>query len=287
MGRHFFALIRFVLQLNEGQLMPVYLNYSLENSISLSDRSIAYGDGLFETLSIVHGQISNLSDHILRLSLGCLKLGIPFDRTQQLKLHDFVVDLAKPFSCPHIIKIIVTRGEGGRGYLPNLNAVPSIIITTSVAPDYTQQRLFGVHLGVSSIPSGMNRYLAGMKHLNRLENVMAKGRLTEGCFEDVMLDDEGYLVECIQSNLFWIKDSVLYTPILDRSGVQGVMRSCVLKQYTDSQIVIGRYAVEDLQKADEIFITNSLMGVVPITNFLGRSLPIGINTRKIKNILND
>ncbi|MFT2112405.1 aminodeoxychorismate lyase [Marinomonas sp. 2405UD68-3] len=266
--------------------MTTYLNYTLNDSLPLNDRSISYGDGLFETLFVENNQVHNFPDHLQRLSRSCLKLNIPFNSAQQVELFDFITNLAASFHDPHVIKVIVSRGAGGRGYLPNSDASPTVIISTSIAPNYSQQSLLGVSLGISSIPSGMNRYLAGMKHLNRLENVMAKGRLTKGCFEDVMLDGNGFLAECIQSNLFWFKNEVLHTPILNQSGVQGTMRSRVLRENTHFPIEIGSYLVGSLMSADEIFITNSLIGVVPITNFIGQSLPIGINTRKIKNIMN-
>ncbi|MCZ2722246.1 aminodeoxychorismate lyase [Marinomonas sp. 15G1-11] len=266
--------------------MATFLNYSPSNTLSLVDRSISYGDGLFETILVSNGSVQNLNGHLSRLSKGCLALRIPFGSDDLSKLAFFLNDLALSYTRSHVFKVIVTRGEGGRGYLPSAVAVPNVIISTSMAPDYTKIAQSGVALGVSSVPSNINRYLAGIKHLNRLENVMAKTNLTEGCFEDVMLDANGFVVECIQSNLFWFAEGGLKTPLLDGSGVQGTMRSRILVENECFPVEIGRYLVKDMQAADEIFITNSLMGIVPITNFIGQSFPIGINTRKIKVLLN-
>lgn len=266
--------------------MATFLNYSPNHSLSLSDRSIAYGDGLFETILVSNQRVHNISDHLSRLVRSCLKLSLAFSVDDQQKLVTFLNGLALSYDSPHVFKVILTRGEGGRGYLPNNNISPNVIISTSIAPNYSQIRSKGVSLGVSSIPATVNRYLAGMKHLNRLENVMAKNSLTEACFEDVMLDESGYVVECIQSNVFWFKDDILKTPLLDKGGVQGTMRSRIIHCPRMHPIEVGRYRVKDLQQAEEVFITNSLMGIVPVTNFIGQSFPIGMNTRKIKALLN-
>lgn len=266
--------------------MTWFVNYRLDNLISVADRSLAYGDGVFETIRVLPTCFFQIDDHLLRLYRGLSKLGMPFSLEQKQILSDFLLTHILPLiNGESVVKVIVSRGEGGRGYSAPDQCKHSIIIGILPAPDYQIHRDNGVALSISPIPVNSNRFLSGIKHLNRLENVLAKQYLQEEDFEAVMLDGEKNVVECIQSNIFWSKQGIFYTPSLQVAGVQGTYRKAIIDNQQNYTLQIGYFSLSELMSADEVFITNSLMGVVPVTNIAGTSFPIGVHTRKIQILM--
>ena len=247
---------------------------------------MAYGDGVFETiLALPHGLL-HIENHLARLYRGLLKLGMPFSLEQKNTLLDFLYEQILPrIDEASVVKLIVTRGEGGRGYLAPEHCIHSIIVGILPAPNYQDHRNKGVCLSVSPVPVNSNRFLAGIKHLNRLENVVAKRFLSASEFEAIMLNDRQELVECIQSNVFWFRRGSLYTPSLEKVGVQGTYRKAIIERQSDYTVQVGRFVLSDLLGADEVFITNSLMGVVPVKQIAGTSFPIGVYTRKLQLLM--
>jgi 4-amino-4-deoxychorismate lyase len=263
--------------------MTWFVNYRLEESVSVADRGLAYGDGVFETIRVFPRTFLQISDHLSRLYRGLSRLGMPFSLDQKNVLSNFLDQHILPLIYDEsVVKIIVSRGEGGRGYLAPEHCIHSIIIGILPAPDYQNHRAKGVSLSISPVPISSNRFLSGIKHLNRLENVMAKRFLKVADFEAIMLNERQELVECIQSNLFWVEKGILYTPSLHQSGVQGTYRKGIIENQESYTVQIGHYSLPDLMAADEVFITNSLMGVVPVIHIAGTSFPIGIHTRKLQ-----
>lgn len=248
--------------------MTWFINYIESDSISVSDRGFSYGDGLFETLLLNNGKILTPQFHQERLLRGCQRLSIPFSFDELKKAFTFAEKQA-PLNGFVCVKLIISRGSGGRGYMPPDRPSITLAIGILSAPDYGYLAKQGVRIAVSGIRSSMNSSLSGLKHLNRLENVLAKQHLAQlnlhddALFEAVLLDDNEHLVECIQSNLFWFKGGVLYTPLLNKSGVQGTMRAKIIS-LARYQINVGHYCLDDLLAADEVFICNSLMSVVPV-----------------------
>lgn len=266
--------------------MTWFVNYQLDNSVSVIDRGLAYGDGLFETIHAFPNRLLQIDDHLDRLYRGLLKLGMPFSAEQKYSLYDFLhTTVLALIDNESVIKIIVSRGEGGRGYLAPKNCVHSIIIGILAAPNYQVQQDKGVSLSVSPVPVSSNRFLAGLKHLNRLENVVAKQHLAPTDFESIMLNDKQQLVECIQSNLFWFKRGIIYTPSLECSGVQGTYRRSIIERQSNYAVQVGKYLLDELMAAEEVFISNSLMEIVPVINIAGKSFPIGIHTRKLQKLM--
>ena len=263
--------------------MTWFVNYTLDSSVSLTDRGFLYGDGVFETIKTIPNIFFQLEDHFSRLYRGLAKLGMPFPEDQKITLHDFMQFTILPLiSCESVVKIIITRGEGGRGYLPPNDCCHTIVIGILPAPDYSSEQERGVSLSVSPVTVNTNPFLAGIKHLNRLENVVAKQHLASSDFEAIMLNNNGELIECIQSNIFWFKGNVLYTPSLDKAGVEGTYRQLILENQVNSKVEIGHFTLASLMDADEVFITNSLMQIVPVTNVVDKSFPIGSLTRKLQ-----
>lgn len=259
--------------------MQWFRNFNPDTSIEISDRGLAYGDGLFETIATQAGIIPSLPFHQARLARGCKRLGFDVPSELWLQWWEFVQKIAE--QTPNCgIKVMVTRGSGGRGYLPPEHPNFEFLVGVFDAPNYRAQQKMGVTLLVSPIQASINRSFSGLKHLNRLENVLAKQSLGNQAYEAVLLDANKHLVECIQSNVFWVKNSQLYTPALHQSGVQGSYRARVLSSF-EGVVNIGSYEIDALHQADEIFVTNALSGVLPVTQFEEKVLQIGQLTEKL------
>ncbi|SBS36403.1 Aminodeoxychorismate lyase [Marinomonas aquimarina] len=259
--------------------MQWFKNFNPDTSIAISDRGLAYGDGMFETIATQSGSIPDLFFHQARLSRGCKRLGfdVPAELWQQWWL--FVQKQAEQTpDCG--IKVIVTRGSGGRGYLPPEAPAFEFLVGVFDAPSYVALKKTGVSLLVSPINASINRSFSGLKHLNRLENVLAKQALAGQAYEAVLLDANKHLVECVQSNIFWVKNGQLYTPALHQSGVQGSCRAKILARF-EGVVNIGCFGLEALREAEEIFVTNALSGILPVTQFEHNTLAIGPLTQKI------
>ena len=275
--------------------MAWFVNYQKTDLVSVADRGFSYGDGVFETLLVENATIISSPTHRQRLIRACRRLLIPFSLDDLDKAFEFIGNNVNPVG-RHCVKLILTRGMGGRGYLPPSEPIVTLVIGFLTAPEYQIQAHDGVSITTSTVNASINSRLAGLKHLNRLENVLAKQELSnlnlnsgQDYFESLLLDDNGFLVECVQSNIFWYKNNILYTPLLNRSGVQGSLRSKVLKLCPDN-VNVGRYCLADLFAADEVFICNSLMSVVPVT-FLHakqsqRAFAVGKKTTHLQCLIN-
>lgn len=265
--------------------MQWFLNYVPAENISLFDRGFAYGDGLFETIATYNGTVRSLDLHRSRLARGLKRLAFDLDAASQDQLWDFVQQQAD--SQPNCgIKVIVTRGCGGRGYMPPEISKCEIVIGIFDSPDYSALKQQGVGLHSSAVECSINRSLSGLKHLNRLENVLAKQALEGSAYEAVMKNAKGQIVECIQSNIFWVKQGVLFTPALTESGVQGSMRGEILRSFHGTiNITVNDQSA--LEAADEIFVTNALSGIVPVVQFGSKVLPIGSVTQTLMEQLNE
>lgn len=191
--------------------------------LSVRDRGLAYGDGLFETLAVRAGTPRLLERHLARLEEGCRRLAIPLDTAAlRQELLAFCAALGDG-----VAKLIVTRGEGLRGYAPPAEASPRRILSGSPRPAYPERhwqqgvRLFACRTRLAEQP-----LLAGLKHLNRLEQVLARAEWSDaGHAEGLMLDVHERVVEGVFSNLLLVLDGTLVAPDLRRCGVAGVMRA--------------------------------------------------------------
>lgn len=268
--------------------MSMLINGQLSNSVEADDRGLAYGDGLFETIEICQGRFVFWQHHIKRLVGGCRRLSIP--EPDPIQLHDEASQLLEPKS-DGVLKIIISRGSGGRGYRIPDRPCPTRVISLHPKPDYpAEHQNRGVSLGVCAARLAINPQLAGLKHLNRLEQVLARTELNESKHhEGLMLDYEGHPVEGIMSNLFWVSKGELFTPDLSFCGIAGVIRSIIinLAQKNGIPCNVGRFTMEQLLLADEIFMTNSLIGIWPVRRLNRQPFLPGILTPKMINLLND
>jgi 4-amino-4-deoxychorismate lyase len=235
------------------------------DSVPADDRGLAYGDGLFETLLVREGRPRFLFDHLARLTAGCTRLRIPLVTVRDMRANIDAAVAAAPSLA--VLKILVTRGSAvRRGYAPGGSEIPRPIVSLwKTAP--LPSRPDGVQLVLASLRVADQPALAGIKHLNRLENVLAARQAQEaGAFEALMLGADDRLVSGAMSNLFIVRSGRIRTPFVDRAGVAGVMRGIVLRECA----VLGLSAfeehltLEDLFAADGAFITNARLGVVPV-----------------------
>jgi 4-amino-4-deoxychorismate lyase len=240
-----------------------------QQQIAIADRGFQYGDGCFTTMAFRNGCFELFNPHIKRLKLACKTLHIDFDKWAELE--HCIVESIKPFvDC--VIKVIITRGEGGRGYSPDGAVNPNYIITHHTIPQYyTSWQTKGIKLTVSPIQLACQPLLAGIKHLNRLEQVLIKQSLAQTDYLDaVVCDFQQKIIESSVGNIFWYKDNVWYTPDLTESGVEGVMRNHVLAIMREKNLrcQVVKQDISVLFSAQELFICNSLMLLVPIISVL-------------------
>lgn len=254
------------------------------DALSLKDRGLAYGDGLFETIAVHGGQPILLDRHLTRLAEGCSRLAIAADIDRvRTELRAYAAAMGEG-----VLKLILTRGDGLRGYAPDPAAQGRRILQGNPPAAYPAVhgeqgvRLFPCVTRLSNQP-----LLAGLKHLNRLEQVLARAEWRDGEHaEGLMLDQAGRVIEGVFSNLFLVRDGVLITPDLKRCGVAGVMRAELLFQAESLAIPtqITDISLEQLQWADEVFICNSVYGVWPVRAYAALSWPVGPLTRKLQTI---
>jgi 4-amino-4-deoxychorismate lyase len=243
------------------------VNGRQQQHIAIADRAFQYGDGCFTTVAFRNKHIEFFDAHIARLKLACKKLYIEFDKWTELKR--CIVDSLNP-AVDCVIKVMITRGEGGRGYSPECATNPSFIISHHTIPlHYTYWQTEGVKLTVSPITLACQPLLAGIKHLNRLEQVLIKHALVKTDYDDaIVCDTQHKIIETSVGNLFWYKDDVWFTADLSESGVEGVMRNQIiaLMQEKGLECRVVKQNVSDLFGAQELFVCNSLMIIVPVMN---------------------
>jgi len=261
-----------------------WVNGVESDQLSINDRGLSYGDGLFETIAIINGQPHLLFEHLRRLELGLQRLKFPQDTLTAVKS-----DIASlQFSANQVLKITVTRGLGERGYKLPTSCLPTRILSLSPASDFSTQRQDGVSVRLCEQRLGHNPVLAQIKHLNRLEQVLARSEWENPAIaEGIVCDLDGFVIEGTMSNLFWVVDSQLFTPDLQRCGVQGVMRDRIidLAMADAIKVNIGSYPSDALANADEVFICNSLIGIWPVTAIDQQCFQIGAVTKKIQKLL--
>lgn len=238
--------------------------------VSASDRGLHYGDGLFETLPVIAGEARHWDRHLQRLRLGCVRLGIPCPQETLLRadLEALCTGVERA-----VLKLIVTRGSGGRGYRPPAQAAATRVFARypwpSHAPDLCRS---GIVVRVCATRLAHNPALAGLKHLNRLEQVLARREWDDpGIHESLMLDGDGRVIEGTMSNLFIVREGRLTTPDLSRCGVLGIMRQLVIDRAARAGMATEIRAMDlaEVMSAEGAFLCNSVVGLWPIAELRG------------------
>jgi 4-amino-4-deoxychorismate lyase len=241
------------------------LNGQPASTLDLHDRGLHYGDGLFETIAVDRGEPLLWPQHMARLLEGCRRLRLPPPDTDLLRSEAGQV-LAGAGRAT--LKILITRGSAGRGYRAPRDAQPTRLLMRFPWPDYpVDNGRTGVVVRLCETRLARNPALAGLKHLNRLEQVLARGEWDDpGIAEGLMLDTGGCLIEGTMSNVFLVRAGGLVTPALDACGVAGVMRARVLEAAASLGIpcATADLTPADAEAADALFLTSSLIGLWPV-----------------------
>lgn len=263
------------------------LNGAPGHYVDVADRGFQYGDGLFETVEILSGRPLFLDRHLRRLALGCQRLLIPAPAAELLA--EEAAKLARQAE-RGVLKIIVTRGSGGRGYRQPEPIQPTRLLSLHSYPDYPDTfQTDGIRARFCWQRLSINTALAGIKHLNRLEQILARA---EWCDDDIqeglMLDNEDRVIEGVMSNLFAVKAGQLYTPSLAGCGVAGIVRELVIGFARDIGVPLYEIPLDQVEvlAADELFVTNSVIGIWPIKRLEQRVLAVGPLTLRLQGLLN-
>ncbi|MBU1214218.1 MAG: aminodeoxychorismate lyase [Gammaproteobacteria bacterium] len=257
------------------------------DTISVADRGLSYGDGVFRTLRIQQGSPFCWHRQYDKLRHDCNVLQIPCpDEVLLLK------ELRRLCGTESgIAKIIVTRGIGERGYAPSLQPNPTRVVSIHPAPEYDATCYTdGITPHLCNLKLSRQPRLAGIKHLNRLENVLAAGECqAAGAVEGLLQDEEGFVISGTRSNLFAVIGGKLMTPDLSASGVAGVQRDRVFTwtEQNDVQCTVTRLKMSELLDADEIFLVNSVFGLWPVSRLLDKEYSQRQTALAIQSWLND
>lgn len=247
----------------------ISVNGVLDAAISPLDRGFAYGDGVFETCRYSYGSIPLWSSHRERLLHSAGRLSIPFDGDVLARYLDSMLAYLNDEHIEQaVIKITLTRGVGGRGYrLPDQVAPTYCIGVFPGSPLQTEQYRRGVNVRICDLRLSQVPALAGMKHLNRLEHILARAEWKDEFAEGLLLDTHDRVVEATVSNLFVVKHNQLFTPDLSAAGVAGIMRKTIIDKLAPAlglDCHIKDITLDFLHTADEIFLSNSIYGIWPV-----------------------
>lgn len=267
----------------------ILVNGQKADRIAIQDRGLQYGDGLFETIPYKNNTLLFLDDHLSRLVSGCERLQIPTNFIPELE--NDLLKTAQSLQDDAVVKIIVTRGQGGRGYKQPEQVAPTRIVSTHPYPDYPASNQQGIKVVRCKQIVSQNPTLAGLKHLNRLEQVLARSEWNDtDIAEGLMRNIDGEWIEGTMSNLFIVKQGQLITPDLTLSGVSGVLRKQVISIAKQLLMPVLETAITDidLADADEAFLTNSIIGIWPIRQIEEKhSFAYGPFTKQFQTSLED
>lgn len=262
------------------------INGELTDQISIKDRGFNYGDGVFETIAVHHKKLHYWTAHYHRLKMSCERLGIKSPEEKTL-----LADIAQLafYATSSVIKIIITRGQGGRGYSSEGTSEPNVVISNNPWPlfveSYQQQ---GIKVRLCEHRLIINPALAGIKHLNRLDQVLARNEWHNDEYQEgLMLDQDDNLLEGISTNVFVKIDQQWITVPNKVCAVDGVMRAAVLRNAGKAGINIDQRMItySDLSNIKEMFVTNSIWGIVPVLSCESYLFKIGNDCRKLQNSL--
>lgn len=267
-------------------MSKVLINGIASEYVSVTDRGLHYGDGVFETIACVGNSAVFIQQHLNRMENGARKLNIPFP-DRQLFLDD-INCLLRGSNSNSIIKLILTRGRGKRGYRYEKTQIPTRICMLSAWPDYVAHwREHGITTRFCQTQVSVNPQLAGIKSLNRLDSVLASSELGPAFNEGFLSDIDGNVIEGSMSNIFIVSNGTLVTPDLSRCGVNGIMREQIIDIAQNSSIKVETRNItrDELLESREIFISNSVIGVCVVKQLEKQSYNTDTMTRTINKIL--
>lgn len=255
-------------------------------ALPLGDRGFAYGDGLFETLRVRDGRPLLWPLHWQRLSRGCQRLGIPLDE----KLEDHIIPSLQRLSDAlgwserdYVAKLVVTRGAGGRGYRPGQGPSTWVLTLHALPPDLGRLQREGMVVRQLEYRLGPNPVLAGLKHLNRLDQVLASLELGEED-EGLVRDQADRIIEGTKCNLLLFMGDEILTPVLDTCGIAGVLRQFLLNEGARLGFRVHEAAIDSgrLKNAEGMAMINSVMGICPVRRLNDVDLMIPASLRRLQ-----
>ena len=265
----------------------ITINGITAEHLSVMDRGLHYGDGLFETIACIDGHKQFWDEHIDRMRSGAERLFIDTSAIDHFNTDvKAILSQHKIKNC--VIKLILTRGQGERGYRSPSPQHPTRIVILSDLPNYPDtMSTNGIDTCYCSHTISINRNIAGIKHLNRLDNVLARNEWHDEYQEGFMLDDNDNVIEGTMSNVFMVRQNELMTPLLNDCGIDGIIRSQVLSiaQECNIDTFITEIKKSDIAEMDEIFICNSLIGIWPVKSLANKNYHVGNITKKFSHLL--
>jgi 4-amino-4-deoxychorismate lyase len=261
------------------------INGNPSESLNPFDRGLSFGDGIFRTFLVKSGYPINWDMHYKKLKADARILKIQVPQKKYL-----LRDIKKLFNDDKafIGKVIITRGISDQGYQFSKNIKSTRIV---LRINYKEiNRVFvlnGVKLKVCKTRTTYNELYAGAKHLNRIDNVIAKSELDPSVFDGIMLDKDGYINECVSSNIFARYGNVLVSPIQNNAGVSGVCKQIILKNIKSIGLKFKSQDIklEKLKKADEVIITNSIFGALHVNQIEEKKWQDGAFTSLIRDFI--
>ncbi|WP_119304234.1 aminotransferase class IV [Dongia deserti] len=253
--------------------------------IDIADRGLLLGDGLFETLRVYRGHVFKLEDHLGRLARGAAELGIPLP----LDVPDIASAVHETLEAHHLdaasaaLRVTLTRGPGQRGLLPPEDPNPNLIISVSPYHPAATEGGFAV-LTSKRARRNEGSLTARLKTLGYLDNIVAQAEAAaEGTDEALLLNNKGTIACGARSNLFAVIKGTLLTPTIEEGALPGITRATVLHLAKELavQVTETRISHGDLAKAEEAFLTNSLLEIVPIRRFESWDVASGTVTRRL------
>ncbi|MCB5184347.1 aminodeoxychorismate lyase [Methylobacillus gramineus] len=270
-------------------LAPSFLiNGQPGQTISPMDRGFAYGDGIFRTIRVKAGRPDAWALHYAKLRSDCVRLGIgcPAESILLAEVRELFADAGDG-----VAKITITRGQGERGYMVNPEQAPTRIVMRTQLPEYPARNFdLGITAHLCRTRLSHQPLLAGVKHLNRLENVLARQEWTDPeISEGVLLDENGWVIEGVMSNIVARSGKMLATPDLSHCGVAGITRQRIIDSAPELgyELKIGELSLSGLMAADEFIMCNSLYGAWQVVKFNGRTWPVLGLAANLRQILQD
>ena len=265
------------------------VNGKVSSSISIFDRGFLYGDSVFETILVLNKNPQNIKLHLSRLKKGCNHLKI---KNLDFKLLQRHINKALSDEKDCVLNINITRGTViNRGYNIKLAPKkPNIILTTGLIPKFPKEYVnSGINTKFSSSKVIDNEGLSKIKHSNRIDQVIATKEISKNFPELIMCDQKNNIIEGISSNIFFVKGKVFYTPKISRSGVEGVMKSFIIKnlkknKYKIIEKIINR---KEIKNYDGAFFCNSVRLIWNIKSIKNFRYKKNIHISKLTKIIND
>ena len=264
------------------------VNGKISKTIDVRDRSVQYGDGVFETIAVKEKSLKFWKEHYQRLNKGCkvLKIKCPPEVFLKKEINKF---LRKTKKEKLVLKIIISRGVGGRGYSPPRNTKPTRILGIYDWPNYPLKNFTkGIQMNICKTRISDQPALSGIKHLNKLEQIIARLEWqSKAISESIMLDSNDNVIEGTMSNFFGVKENVFYTSTIKFAGIEGIMREVILKllKKNKKKYIIKKITLKEFLKFDEIFMCNSIFGIWPVIKISKKRFSFGKKTKEIIDLL--